>query len=218
MHLLNKVVFATLATSLVAFAQNPITADSPFQVRYASNLTAGDSVINMTNDGANGASLYGPGFGGATGNICVNLYALDPAEELVSCCSCLITPGGLASVSVVNSLIVNPATGVKPTSVTIQLVSTLAGTGGSGTSCGQSAATAETATLAVGTLAWGTTLHAAPSGGFAVTETAFSPASLSAGELASLSNRCRGIIGNDSGAGICSSCKTGGLGGIHTKL
>lgn len=218
MHLLKKFVFATLASSLVALAQNPITADSPFQVRYAANLTAGDSVVNMTNDGANGASLYGPGFGGAVGNICVNLYAIDPAEELVSCCSCLITPGGLASVSVVNSLIVNPATGVKPTSITIQLISTLAGTGGTSTSCSQSAANVNTEALATGLLAWGTTLHAAPSGGFAVTETAFSPATLSAGEVASLANRCKNIVGDDSGAGICSSCKTGGLGGTKTTL
>ena len=43
-----------------------------FQIRYASNLTQGDSVINISNTGVNGASLTGPGFGGAAGNICVN--------------------------------------------------------------------------------------------------------------------------------------------------
>ena len=45
---------ASLLTILagVASAQNPIASDSPFQVRYATNLAIGDSVINMTNTGA----------------------------------------------------------------------------------------------------------------------------------------------------------------------
>jgi len=218
MHFYQKLFLATFASAAVAFAQNPITADSPYQVHYASNLTAGDSVINITNTGANGASLFGPGFGPQVGNICVNVYALDPGEELVSCCSCLVTPDGLKSLSVVNDLINNTETAVKPTSVVIKLISTLAGTNGSSTSCSNSAATVGTATLATGLAAWGTTLHAAPSGGFSVTETAFTPATLSAGELASLANRCEGIIGNGSGAGVCNSCRTGGLGGGHSPL
>jgi hypothetical protein len=200
----------------LAVAADPITADSPFQVRYASNLTAGDSVINITNTGANGASLYGPGFGGATGNLCVNVYALDPGEELVSCCSCLVTPDGLASISVINSLISNTNTSVRPTSVVIKLVSSLAGGDGTGTSCHNSAA--GPLTPAIGMAAWGTTIHASPAGTFAVTETPFTPSTLSAGELASLTGRCRSIIGNSSGAGICASCNTGGLGAVHTTL
>ncbi len=43
--------------SAAAFAQNPITADSPFQVRYAANLNIGDSVVNITNTGATGQHL-----------------------------------------------------------------------------------------------------------------------------------------------------------------
>ena len=46
-----------------------------FLIRYAANLTSGDSVINLTNTGANGAALNGPGFGGAAGNLCMNVYA-----------------------------------------------------------------------------------------------------------------------------------------------
>ena len=207
-----KLTFASIALSMVALAQNPITADSPFQIRYAANLTSGDSVINITNSGANGASLFGPGFGGAAGNICVNVYAFSPDEQLVSCCSCLVTPNGLVSLSVNNDLISNTLTGVRPSSVVVKLVSTLAGgDGGTGTSCTNSAATG--GTLAKGMLAWGTTIHAAAAAGtFATTETAFSPASLSAGELASITNRCTNIIGNGSTFGICRSCRQGALG------
>ena len=215
MHL-TKLIFATTALAVVAVAQNPITADSPFQVRYASNLTAGDSVINITNTGANGASLFGPGFGGAVGNICVNVYAFSPDEQLVSCCSCLVTPDGLVSLSVVNDLISNTLTGVRPSSVVVKLISTIAGTGGSGTSCTNSAATASFPALAIGLAAWGTTIHASAAG-FATTETAFTPSTLSAGELASVTNRCTNIIGNGSTFGICRSCRAGGLGAARSN-
>ena len=80
-----------------------------------------------------------------------------------------------------------------------------------------------TATPVSGMLAWGTTLHSAaaapappapntPAGPFSITETAFSPATLSAAERVSIVNRCTNIIGNGSSFGICRSCRQGGLG------
>ena len=208
-----KLSFAIIALSMVAVAQNPITADSPFQVRYASHLNIGESYINITNTGANGNSLNGPGFGGAMGNICANVYTFSPDEQLISCCSCLVTPNQVVSLGVNRDLTGNTLTGVRPTSVVVKLVTTLAGTNGSGTSCTNSAALATSANLAAGLAAWGTTLHATPTAGvYATTETAFTPATLSAGELASITNRCVNIIGNGSGFGICNSCRLGGLG------
>ena len=117
MHTKLTLSFAAMALSVAAFGQGfpAPTSDSYFQIRYAANLTSGDSVINLTNTGANGASLNGPGFGGAAGNICVNVYAFSPDEQLVSCCSCLITPNGFASLSVNSDLISNTLTGVRPT-------------------------------------------------------------------------------------------------------
>ena len=212
MHLRN-VILVMLALAVVALAQ-PVTADSPFQVRYAANLNIGESYINISNSGANGAPLLGPGFGGAVGNICVNVYAFSPDEQLISCCSCLVTPNGLVNLGVNRDLTSRTLTGVIPTSVVVKLYATLAGTGGTGTSCSNSAATVTTATAAPGLLAWGTTVHNATPGvtGYNVTETAFTPATLSAGELASIGGRCASILGNGSGFGICYSCRAGALG------
>src|SRR5580658_1193077 len=146
---LRNVILAALVLAVAAFAQNPVTADSPFQVRYAANLNIGESYINIINTGANGAPLLGPGFGAAAGNICVNVYAFDPGEELISCCSCLVTPDQTVSLGVHRDLTVKTLTGVVPTSVTIKLLATPAGTGGSGTSCTSSAATVGATTTGV---------------------------------------------------------------------
>lgn len=185
---------ATLVFASVAVAQNPITADSPFQVRYAANLNIGDSYVNITNTGASG--------GGSS--ICANLYTFDPAEELISCCTCSVTPNGLQSLSVLKSLVSNPLTPAIPTSVVIKIVS-------SSGACNASAVAA----LAPGLAAWGTTLHlnsstAVPS--YFGTETAFTPASLSAAELAHITSFCGFIQANGSGFGICKGCAAGGLG------
>jgi hypothetical protein len=181
-----------------------------YQVRYAANLNIGESYIDITNTGTNGASLLGPGIGAAAGNICVNVYAFDPSEELVSCCSCLVTPDQTVNLGVVADLTAKTLTGVVPTSVTVKLVSSLAATAG----CNNSAAGVTSATLASGLAAYGTTLHGTPTAGrYATTETEFSQQILSLSELASITGRCAAIIGNASGFGICTSCRSGALGG-----
>ncbi len=207
MHLRVQLLLATLTLSTVAFAQT-VGPDDAFQVRYASNLNIGDSVVNITNTGATVAN-------GVAQNLCVNVYTFDPAEELVSCCSCNVTPNGLQSISVRGSLTSNPLTPAIPTSVVIKLVASAGG------GCNASAP----GTLVAGMRAWGTTLHTFPSVegpcnlppplcGVAVTETAFSNGGLSAAELAHLTTFCGFIQANGSGFGICSGCSAGGLGTV----
>ena len=194
MHMRFTLALATLAFSTVAFA------DDTFQVRYAANLNIGDSVVDITNSGATVRA-------NASQNLCVNLYTFDPAEELISCCSCTVTPNGLQSLSVLKSLISNPLTPAIPTSVVIKAVAT------SGAACNASVVTP--GAIAHGLLMWGTTLHQNTSTAavsYSVTETPFSQAELSAPELAHITSTCGFIQSNGSGFGICKGCAAGGLG------
>ncbi len=200
-----------------------ITVGNPpgvFQIRYASHLDVGDSVVNLTNTGR----LSLPGDPATTGNICVNVYAYDASEELVSCCSCLVTPNGLNALSAKNDLIANTLTAGVPTSLVIKLLSTTPlglAPNGSGGTCNPSSPIPTPAgpgiggSLAPGMQAWGTTIHALPTTPvtYGVIETPFEPSDLSAGELTKLTTFCRFIQANGSGFGICKSCRTGGLGG-----
>jgi hypothetical protein len=190
-----------------------VASNAGFLIRYAANLNMGESYVDITNTGANGAALLGPGFGSQIGNICVNVFTFDPNEELISCCSCLLTPDQTVNLGVNRDLTVKTLTGVVPTSVTIKLIPSLAGGDGTGVTCINSAASVTTASLAGGAAAWGTTLHAgAAPGTFDLIETPFTPSSLSQGELASVGGRCAAILGNASGFGICNSCRAGALG------
>ena len=198
--------FNVVPAGIVPVSNFPADA---LQIRYASNLTQGDSVIEITNAAANGNSCLGPCFGPQPGNICVNVYAFSPDEQLVSCCSCLITPNGLVSLSVNQDLLSNTLTGVRPNSVVVKLVNTGATANFTGTSCTNSAALAGSAAFPVagGMLAFGTTVHPMTgAAAFATTETPFLQSTLSTAELASITNRCANIIGNGSMFGICPSC------------
>ena len=203
---LRTALCVAVALSTTALAQPNVTLDSPFQVRYASNLNVGDSVINITNTGARGAGLQAGTTASITGSICANVYAFSPDEQMIACCSCPVTPNGLRSLSAQQDLINNTLTPAVPTSIVIKLLAS-APVGGS---CAGSAAAP--GALTSGMAAWGTTIHAAPGGGHRVTETQFTPATLSDGELSRLTNLCTFIIANGSGFGVCNSCRLGGLG------
>ncbi len=210
------VAFAALASCVAAFGQ---ATDTPFQIRYASNLgiPGEGSVINFTNSGA---ASTDPGLSGGTfaqdGQICANVYAYSPDEQLVSCCSCNITPNALNSLSVKADLATNTLTPIIPSALVVKVLATAGGT-----ACtASSAALAGTGVNVItpGLLAWGTTIHLLPvSGGtvagtYGVTETPFANATLVAAELIRMTQLCSFIRANGSGYGICKSCKVGGLG------
>jgi hypothetical protein len=202
MQLRILLVIAVVACATIAFAQDVGGPADKFQVRYASNLNIGDSVINITNAGTQNTAA------GALTNICANVYTFSPDEQLISCCSCVVTPNALVSLSANSDLVSNTLTPAHPTSIVVKLVAT------AGTAC--NASNVPVANLAGGMRAWGTTLHAAPTTpvSYQVTETEFSQAGLSAGELARITSFCGFIQANGSGFGICRSCRLGGLGAV----
>src|SRR6266568_5931862 len=109
-----------LIVAIVAFASVAFAQSDAFQVRYASNLNIGDSVVNITNAGTSG------------GNICVNVYTFSPDEQLISCCACVVTPNALVSLSANSDLVSNTLTPAHPTSIVVKVAFT------AGTACNAS--------------------------------------------------------------------------------
>ena len=200
-HPKGLVLMILLSAGIVA-GQNVGGPADAAQIRYVSNLAIGDSVINLTNAGSANSSS------GALTNICANVYTFAPDEQLVSCCSCTVTPGALVSLSARSDLISKTLTPGVPTAVVVKVVAT------TGTVC--DASNVPAANLTAGLRAWGTTLHALPTTPptYRVTETAFSPAALSVADLARITSFCGFIQANGSGYGICRSCRLGGLGAV----
>ena len=178
----------------VSGTANPIDAA---QVSYAANLGAGSSIIDLTNAG----SLNGTE---PASNLCADVYVFAEDQQLIACCACELTPNHLQTLSVQSDLISNTLTPGVPIGITTMLVATSAGSSG----CDAS----HPGTLSPGLRAWSTTLHAAPSGGFAVTENHFQFSSLSSSEFARISQLCGFIHANGSGYGICGSCRPGAAG------
>jgi hypothetical protein len=199
--MLKVLALATLTLSSLAFAGATAPPDT-YQVGYAANMNIGDSVVNITNAGTAGG--FEP-----NGNICAHVYVFAEDQQLVSCCSCPLTPNHLKTLSVRNDLISNTLTPGVPIGVTIALLSSLPSAAGV---CNPAAPN----TFAQGMRAWGTTIHAAPDGTYHVTETSFLAATLQLtgpeDEFRKLTTYCGFIQANGSGYGICKSCREGAAG------
>ncbi|MBY0503744.1 MAG: DUF11 domain-containing protein [Bryobacteraceae bacterium] len=203
----SPITAANAAPGPAATANITITEPAAFLVSYFPNLNVADSVINVTNPGSDGAGLAAGTTAATTGAICANVYAFSPDEQMVSCCSCPVTPNGLVSLSVQRDLISNTLTPAVPTSIVVKLVATPPVAG----SCQGSAAALATFSRSI--TAWGTKVHAgATPGTLATTEVPFSWGQLSLGEADRLRQLCNFIGSNGSGFGVCRSCRLGGLG------
>jgi hypothetical protein len=174
--------FAGCATILSAQAIDPDT----YKVNYFEyNLESDVNYINVTNVGTSG------------GNLCADIYVFDPNQELSECCSCLLTPDGLSTISVHYNLTDNPLTGGVYLDTGVIKIVSAATTGGA---CPFPTGPKP----APGIHAWGT--HLNNSGG---TETDFQDSGLSAAELGSLAAQCKAIKLVGSGAGVCACANAG---------
>jgi len=180
------VVVCTLALALCTanvFAQDTLKEDY-----FANANTSGapDATLRLSNPGT-----Y------ANGNICASIFVFDPNQELSECCSCLLTPDGLRTLSVDKDVTGNPLTGVVLATGKIAIVSTVP----VNNVCPLPTAVYPAAAIR----SWATHIQ---NSNFTVTETASQDATLSSGEITRLGKQCYALSLIGSGKGIC-GCGSG---------
>jgi hypothetical protein len=150
--------------------------------------TAGpDESIRIVNPGVQSTASV-------LGDLCANIYVFDNTQELKECCSCPVTANGFIRLSVNTNLTANPGNGV---AFNIGSVAVVPSVLSAATPCNP------TSVSPIPSLdVWST--HIANRGtGFRLVETLAPSAPLSGPELTELQSVCSFIVGNQSGAGIC---------------
>jgi len=168
-------------------ASATISVLAPALIDYFSNAnTAGapDGTVRITNPGTAG------------GNLCADIFVFDANEELSECCSCIVTPDGLLTLSLNTDLTGNALTGNVLTTgvITIIPAATIGGM------C--PLPTVMTPEPAVD--AWATHIQVGESG-FVVTERASQTTAVSAEDLGALKAQCGSIKRVGSGHGVCAN-------------
>jgi hypothetical protein len=179
-------VIATV--SGVASAQNPITADAPFNINYYSNNTTAGApagTLRIGYDGANGAPAV---------TLCANIYVYAADQQLAECCSCPVSSNGLIEENIKTNLLGNSLTRVTPNQGLIKII---------GSPDGGVCDADGVGTLAIGLTAWTTHIENKVGTAFPVSVTQNSPSTLSAGEFATLQSDCLFAERLGSGFGIC---------------
>jgi hypothetical protein len=186
-------VVCTLALTICAGAAFAVTTPPAdvLKVDYFANAntaSAPDATVRADNPGTSG------------GDLCAAIFVFDANEEMSECCSCLVTPDGLRTLSVNSDLTSNPANGTILNTGVIKIVSSKA----QGATCpNPTSASNLVPTPAV--RAWATHIQ---NSNFTITETSSQDATLSTTEQTELQNGCHAIHLVGSGTGIC-SCGTG---------
>jgi hypothetical protein len=180
------IAFCTFLACCASFAAAQTPPPDTLKVDYFSNSNnAIDETVRLTNPGTSGTSL------------CAAVYVFAADQEMSECCSCLLTPDGLRTLSVNVDLIANPLRGVIIPTGSIKIVSI--------TTKGGLCPTYPTRLAPMaGIRAWATHLQ----NGNILTETASQDATLSTNEVSRLQRECYAIRLVGSGNGLC-TCGTG---------
>jgi len=182
------------AASAVAQAAPP-AADSlkVDYFEYAHTAGVPDGTLRLTNPGTTGTDM------------CAAIYVFEPNQEMMECCSCLVSPNGLRTLSVNTDLTNNPIVGhITLTTGSISIVSTPT----------VSAACPLPTTLAPasgGVRAWVSHmdhLRSGTTGGFLGSVAVSPDATFSSGQQELLQTDCTDISLVGTGAGVC-TCGTG---------
>jgi uncharacterized repeat protein (TIGR01451 family) len=185
-----------LVLALLLFSSMvPTFAQTYFVSNFSNNGGPGpgqpDQVLRLINVGNDrGTPLNDP-----QGDVCANFYVFDANQEMISCCSCLITPNGLLTVSVGSQLTNNPVTSVVPVNGAIKIAIN------EPSSCGNPTTplTGVDASLAVG---FATHVQTTSTATF-ITEVNIPTAPLSAEEGRFLPQACAFVRYVGSGKGVC---------------
>ena len=200
-----KITMLSLAALVLFMATSGARAQTPdvFQVNYFAGAdgTRPDQTVHITNPGTDRSNPTST----TSGDLCANIYVFRSDQQLTECCSCLVTPDGLRTLSVDFDLTHNPLTAGAVGEGVIKIVSSEASGGACALDNGRTAYTPVPALRA-----WGTH-NQDVSGGLsgasvvnAVTETHFLDATLSPAELSNIQAACNFIFNQGSGAGKCS--------------
>jgi hypothetical protein len=211
-------IAAVVVFSTAVFGQS---SDTPYQIRYFGYLNNGDSFINLSNTGAS-STVAVP----QNGAICVNLYAISPdTHALVGCCSCAVAANALKSVNVTADLLGGTANIPPSNSVVVKSLASVLSVSGL---CNAGTVGTGANVLDTGMLVWGTSIRPLPKDTVTTTTISssgtqisgptpiststkygpsvirFSPSTLSAPELFTLTNECalKPVT-------TCGSCKVG---------
>lgn len=178
-----------LALSVAYSAASTTPGPDTFKVDYFANANtsgAPDATVHLTNPGT-------------SGNICAAIYVFDPNQEISECCSCLLSPDGLRTLSVDTDLTSAPLTGVILTTGSIEIVSTMP------LANGVCPAFPTSLSPRSAIRAWATHVQ---SDTFVITETVSQDTTLSTAEESRIAGQCYGIQ-LDSGRGGHCTCGTG---------
>lgn len=226
----------TCLMSAAAFAQvNPETG--PYMIGYytGANQPGGSPdaqmhIVNPGSTGGFGSGIESPLATPVGGDLCANIYLFTPDEQMISCCSCKVSPNGMQGFGLATDLVNNPLTALVPHSGAIKVVSSPGGgvAGGLATPPPGPAAAAVTGLACsassqypVGGQLQTWITHVRPLGAgqgaaWSVTEIPFRAAVLSASELQKLQNQCfaieaaagHGGVGSGAGTCTCDPAKT----------
>ena len=207
-----------------------------YYLAYYGNANMGfpEADLNIVNPGSTGG-YSNDEVGDINGDLCANIYVFKADQELAECCSCYISPNGLRTLTVDGDLTSNPVQNT--TAVTVPhagLIKIVSSPTNSSDSCFTTSTNGNGVTLTIPTAAtsfstdgslrsWITHPRETVTGSsplFTLTEVEFRHADLGlhqygtetrndgGTELYKIQHQCAAIVGNGSGAGIC-TCGSG---------